>query len=129
MSASCVDGDRVIACSVFHLGKMTVRPCKIQGKIITFMSDKSNLDYCITLLVCLFFPCSTFCWHRLCWVAGEHKLFWHVLWYKVASFFMVQNDIDVLMSVFFSKSLSVRVLCVSDCASQIRSSVLCLLLK
>lgn len=82
------------------------------------MSDTSNLDYCITLLVCLlclvgFFPLFLFLLAQTVrggWGAQTHKLFWHVLWYEVASFFMVLNDIDGLMAGFFKKSLSVRVL-------------------
>lgn len=135
MSASCVDGDRVITCSAFHLGKMSVRPCKIQGKTITFMSDTSNLDYCVTLLVCLFWspppPFLILLAQTVLggWGTQTHKLFWRVLWYEVASFFMVLNDTDGLMSGCFSKSLSVKFLCVTDSASRIRSSVLYLLLK
>lgn len=42
---------------------------------------------------------------------------------------MILNDVDGLMSGIFSKSFSVQVLCFTDSASLIRSSVLCLLLK
>lgn len=134
VSESCVDGDRVITGSAFHLGNMSVRPCKIQGKIATFMPDTSNLDYCITLLLC---ECFCFFSPPILlaqivlggWGAQTHKLFWRVLLYEVVSFFMVLNDIDVLMSGVFFQSHYQYMFCVSDSALQIRSSVLCLPLK
>lgn len=43
----------------------------------------------------------------------------------MAGFFMVLNDVDGLMAGFLSKSFSVQVLCFTDSASLVRSSVLC----
>lgn len=134
VSESCVDGDRVITGSAFHLGNVSVRLCKIQGKIATFMPDTSNLDYLYhpNWFVSVFgFFLPLFCWHRLCWVAGEHKLtnssgmssrmsgqlFYGSEWYW-------SSDVWVFFQSHYQCTF-----CVSDSALQIRSSVLCLLLK
>lgn len=59
-----MDGDRVITCSAFHLSKMSVRPCKIQDKIITFMSDticQIMSDTIITLCQIILITVSLYC--------------------------------------------------------------------
>lgn len=74
----------------------------------------------------LFFPPSPR-WRGLCRVAGQHKPFWHVPWYGVARFY--GSEWGRWSNVFLKKSLSVLILLFTDSALQVRSNVLCLLLK
>lgn len=72
--ASCVGTGSSPARCLF--GKMSITQCKIWGEILMLILGANNLVYCVTLLIFLSFSSH---WHKLYWVAGQHKLFWHAV--------------------------------------------------
>lgn len=124
MSASYVGMDRAITCSAFQSGKRSMTPCKIQGKIVTFVLDTRNLDYCITLQIFLSFLSSLAqavlgAWEAQTVLACPVVRGGQVLWFWMR----------LMIWHFFKKSFSGLILIFTDAASPVRNYVLCLLLK